>query len=68
MLELGPQTNTQPLANQGEGNTSSKRNTLNTVAATLYAQRQHEKKEREQKLQKEKKKVKNFHLRTIRQI
>lgn len=57
MLELGPQTNTQPLANQEDKNSNNKRNTLETLAETLYAQRQHEKKEKEQKLQKEKKKV-----------
>ncbi|KAG5873393.1 hypothetical protein JTB14_027035 [Gonioctena quinquepunctata] len=43
LVELGPQTNTQPLANQGEEGTS-KRQTLDNLANTLYAQRQHEKK------------------------
>lgn len=57
MLELGPQTNTQPLANQGDSNTNNKRNTLDSLTETLYAQRQHEKKESELKLRKEKKKV-----------
>ncbi|XP_023025691.1 snustorr snarlik [Leptinotarsa decemlineata] len=42
MVELGPQTNTQPLANQGEEN-NRKRNTLENLAETLYAQRELEK-------------------------
>lgn len=46
LLELGPQTNTQPLANQGDSNTNNKRNTLENLANTLYAQRQKEKKEK----------------------
>lgn len=58
MLEIGPQTNTQPLANQGDGNSNSKRNTMDSLTETLYAQRQHEKKQKEQKLRKEKKKEK----------
>nr|CAH7756231.1 unnamed protein product [Callosobruchus chinensis] len=57
MVELGPQTNTQPLANQGDGNTN-KRNALNNLANRLYAQRQHEKKLREKKkIDEEKKKT-----------
>lgn len=47
-MELGPQTNTQPLANQGEG-AANKRNTLDNLANTLYAQRQQEKKEKQKK-------------------
>ncbi|XP_018566804.1 uncharacterized protein LOC108907551 [Anoplophora glabripennis] len=53
LVELGPQTNTQPLANQGDGN--RKRNALNNLANTLYAQRQKDKriKEEEEKRIKE---------------
>lgn len=54
MLELGPQTNTQPLANQEDKNANSKRNTVENLAEILYAQRQNEKR---QNLQKKKKKV-----------
>ncbi|KAI4454794.1 wd repeat domain 62 isoform g [Holotrichia oblita] len=42
LVELGPQTNTQPLGNQ-QTNTNSKRSSLNTLTNVLYAQRQHEK-------------------------
>ncbi|ENN72524.1 hypothetical protein HUJ04_001127 [Dendroctonus ponderosae] len=48
LTELGPQTYTQPLANQGDSG-ASKRNTLDTLSNTLYAKRQQEKKERKQK-------------------
>ncbi|CAH0549030.1 unnamed protein product [Brassicogethes aeneus] len=44
LVELGPQTNTQPLANQGDSSTN-KRNTLENLADTLYAQRQKDKQE-----------------------
>lgn len=41
LVELGPQTNTQPLGVQPDSAANSrKRNTADTVANTLYAQRQ----------------------------
>ncbi|KAJ8916066.1 hypothetical protein NQ315_010934 [Exocentrus adspersus] len=43
LVELGPQTNTQQLANQGDGG-SNKRNALDNLSNTLYAQRQRDKK------------------------
>lgn len=43
MVELGPQTNTQPLANQPDNNSNSKRNSANSLSDDLYAQRQHDK-------------------------
>lgn len=46
LTELGPQTNTQPLANQ-EDNSVNKRSSVNNLANILYAQRQHDKKENE---------------------
>ncbi|KAJ8981867.1 hypothetical protein NQ317_008214 [Molorchus minor] len=48
ITELGPQTNTQPLANQGDSN-ANKRNALNNLADTLYAQRQQEKRLKQEK-------------------
>lgn len=48
LVELGPQTYTQPLGNQGDSNTN-KRNTLNSLSDTLYAQRQKDKKQKEEK-------------------
>ncbi|RZC41232.1 uncharacterized protein BDFB_010759, partial [Asbolus verrucosus] len=42
LVELGPQTYTQPLANQGDSG-NSKRNTINSLSDALYAQRQKEK-------------------------
>lgn len=62
MLELGPQINTQKLSNEKEEakSSNSKRNTLDTLAETLYAQRQQDKKEKEKKIQKEKKKVSSW--------
>ncbi|GJQ85894.1 hypothetical protein Trydic_g21750 [Trypoxylus dichotomus] len=42
LVELGPQTNTQPLGDQPQA-TNSKRNPPDTLANVLYAQRQHEK-------------------------
>ncbi|EFA05392.1 uncharacterized protein snsl [Tribolium castaneum] len=48
LVELGPQTYTQPLGNQGDNN-SNKRNTLNTLSDTLYAQRQKEKQQKQEK-------------------
>lgn len=44
LVELGPQTNTQPLANQ-EDKSSNKRNTINNLSNVLYSQRQQEKKQ-----------------------
>ncbi|XP_044260668.1 uncharacterized protein LOC123008739 [Tribolium madens] len=52
LVELGPQTYTQPLANQGDS--SNKRNTLNTLSDTLYAQRQRDKQQKQEKQEKEK--------------
>ena len=46
-MELGPQTNTQPLANQGDSNTNNKRNTVDSLSNTLYAQRQKVKQDRQ---------------------
>ncbi|CAH1956664.1 unnamed protein product [Acanthoscelides obtectus] len=58
MVELGPQTNTQPLANQGGDGNTNKRNALNNLANRLYAQRQHEKKMKEKKkIEEERKKT-----------
>lgn len=64
MLELGPQKNTQRLANQQDDNNNSKRNTLDSLTETLYAQRQLEKKIKERKIQNEKKKVKYYQRKT----
>ncbi|XP_030754992.1 uncharacterized protein LOC115881590 [Sitophilus oryzae] len=58
MVELGPQLNTQPLANQG-GSSTNKRSSLNNLANTLYAQRQQEKKENQVRKQEEEKKQQN---------
>ncbi|KAJ8956106.1 hypothetical protein NQ318_016560 [Aromia moschata] len=44
ITELGPQIYTQPLGNQGDGSGNNKRNALNNLANTLYAQRQQDKK------------------------
>lgn len=44
LVELGPQTNTQPLANQAENPNNSKRNSVNSLSDELYAKRQHDKK------------------------
>lgn len=52
MLELGPQTNTQPLANQEDKNSNSKRNTVESLAEILYAQRQNGKRQNQQKKKK----------------
>ncbi|KRT84068.1 hypothetical protein AMK59_1132, partial [Oryctes borbonicus] len=44
LVELGPQTNTQPLGDQPQPSSSnSKRNSPDTLANVLYAQRQREK-------------------------
>lgn len=53
-MELGPQTYTQKLANQGEDNSSSKRDALHTLADTLYAQNQEIKKHKLQQQKPEK--------------
>ncbi|XP_060533088.1 uncharacterized protein LOC132706042 isoform X2 [Cylas formicarius] len=47
LTELGPQINTQPLANQGDNN--NKREALNSLSNVLYAQRQQDQKEEEKK-------------------
>lgn len=52
LVELGPQQYTQPLANQGD-NANNKRNTIDSLSDTLYAQRQEEKR---QKLEREQQK------------
>ncbi|KAF2885360.1 hypothetical protein ILUMI_20829 [Ignelater luminosus] len=44
LVELGPQTNTQPLGNQ-DTSSSNKRNVLNNLSNTLYAQQKQIKKE-----------------------
>lgn len=45
LVELGPQTYTQKLGNQADDSTNSKRNTIDSLSNTLYAQRQEEKKQ-----------------------
>lgn len=50
LVELGPQQYTQPLGNQGD-NANNKRNTIDTLADTLYAQRQEEKRQKQEKEQ-----------------
>lgn len=47
LVELGPQQYTQPLGNQGD-NANNKRNTIDTLADTLYAQRQEEKRQKQE--------------------
>lgn len=54
LVELGPQQYTQPLGNQGDDNSNSKRNTIDTLADTLYAQRQEEKRQKQEREQEEK--------------
>jgi len=54
LVELGPQTNTQKLANQGDENGNNKRNTMNSLANQLYAQRYKEKQQTQEKPQNEK--------------
>lgn len=46
LVELGPQTNTKPLGN--EGNDNNKRNVPNNLRNTLYAQNQLLKKQQQQ--------------------
>lgn len=46
LVELGPQTNTRPLGN--EGNDNNKRNVPNSLRNTLYAQNQLLKKQQQQ--------------------
>lgn len=52
LVELGPQQYTQQLANQGD-NANNKRNTIDNLANTLYAQRQEEKRQKKQEQPKE---------------
>ncbi|XP_022905694.2 uncharacterized protein [Onthophagus taurus] len=52
LVELGPQTNTQPLANQQQPSGSSKRESSDSLRDILWAQRQQEKLDRKKTTEK----------------